>query len=137
MAELPATEGSLFVRTDFVDSTKWQLTLEAALAGNNDGFRAYVTAVDDEAFDGASWQKLRETVQATTPHASVLFVADREAMQGVHPILVIDVQAEERPPFRCAADQLWSVDNNLNLANMGWEEFSTAVDGSGVFRGFD
>jgi hypothetical protein len=31
---------------------------------------------------------------------------------------------------------MWSVENNLALSNMDFEEFATAVDGDGVFRGF-
>jgi len=42
-----------------------------------------------------------------------------------------------QPPFRCAAEELWSIDNNLNLANMDWEEFGNYVDADGVYRGFD
>lgn len=137
MAELPATDDSLLVRTDFGDESKWQLTLRAALAENNDGFRVYVTVVDNVAFDGASWQQLRDIVKATDRHASALFVVDKEAMRHPHPVRVVDLDPEERPPFRCTAAQLWSVDNNVNLANMDWEEFTTAVDGDGVFRGFD
>lgn len=37
-----------------------------------------------------------------------------------------------RPPR-----ELWSVDNNLNIANMDWEEFADNTDGDGIFRGFD
>jgi len=31
---------------------------------------------------------------------------------------------------------LWGVENNLNISNMDWEEFASAVDEGGVFRGF-
>jgi len=34
------------------------------------------------------------------------------------------------------AHELWSVDNNLNLANVDWDEFADNVDRAGVFRGF-
>jgi hypothetical protein len=30
----------------------------------------------------------------------------------------------------------WSVENNLSLANMDFEEFANAVDVDGLFRGF-
>jgi len=76
-------------------------------------------------------------VQATGQRAAVLFVADIEAMREPSPVRVVDLSPEGSLPFRCAATQLWSVDSNLNLANMDWEEFATAVDAVGVFRGFD
>ncbi|PKW27308.1 hypothetical protein ATL31_2146 [Phycicoccus duodecadis] len=51
--------------------------------------------------------------------AAVLFVADEQAVGPDHPVLVVDLGDDARPPFRCVAAELWSVDNNLNLANMG------------------
>jgi hypothetical protein len=39
--------------------------------------------------------------------------------------------------FRVIPSQMWSVQNNLSLANMDWEEFADNVDGDGIFRGFD
>ena len=52
-----------------------------------------------------------------------------------HPILVVDMsdtflsvaefpEIAGRTPFRCIPTELWSVDNNLNIANMGWEDFA-------------
>jgi hypothetical protein len=32
--------------------------------------------------------------------------------------------------------ELWGVENNLNIANMDWEDFAGRVDESGVSRGF-
>jgi hypothetical protein len=137
MAGLPITDDSLLVRTHFADQAAWERMVAAALAENQDGFRAYLAVVDDDTFEGASWEHLRAVVMAGGRHASVLFVVDEEALSGSHPVQVVDLSARDRPPFRCVAEQLWSVENNLNLANMDWEEFATAVDGHGVHRGFD
>jgi hypothetical protein len=41
-----------------------------------------------------------------------------------------------RAPFRCIPSELWGVDNNLNISNMDWEDFSGAAGEDGVFRGF-
>lgn len=136
MTALPSMEDSLLVRTDFADQLAWARTQQAALAPNEDGFRAYVTVIDEPSLAGASWEVVRACAREAERHAAVLFIADREALSGEHPILVIDLSDEQRPPFRCAAAGLWSVDNNLNLANMDWEEFASAVDNDGVHRGF-
>lgn len=137
MAGLPITDDSLLVRTYFADQAAWQRMLEAALAANEDGFRAYFAVVDDETFEGASWEVLRAAALTAGRHAAVLFVGDEEAMTRSHPVQVVDLSAGARPPFRCVAGQLWSVENNLNLANMDWEDFATAVNGEGVHHGFD
>ena len=59
------------------------------------------------------------------------FVADSVALTlPDHPVLVVDL-LDDRQPFRCILSELWGVENNLNLANLGWEECQ-----GGVFRGF-
>jgi hypothetical protein len=71
------------------------------------------------------------------PDAAVLFIADSTTLTSPdHPILVVDLM-ENRAPFRCIPGELWSVENNLNIANMDWEEFADAAGEDGVFRGFE
>jgi hypothetical protein len=41
-----------------------------------------------------------------------------------------------KPPFRCIPAEMWGVENNLNIANMDWEDFADEVDADGIFRGF-
>ena len=38
--------------------------------------------------------------------------------------------------FRVIPSEMWSVENNLSIANMDFAEFADAVDEDGVFRGF-
>ena len=136
MSGLPSTQDSLLVRTDFTDERAWQATEAAAVAENDDGFRAYVRIIDEPQFADSTWQALRQDVMALEEHAAVLFVVDGTALTDDHPILVVDLSDEPRAAFRCVAHELWGVDNNLNIANMDWQEFADNVDGGGVFRGF-
>lgn len=124
------------MRTDFTDEGAWQAAEAAALAENDDGFRAYVHIIDEPQFADSTWQALRQEVTALEEHAAVLFVVDGPALADAHPILVVDLSDEPRAAFRCVAQELWGVDNNLNIANMDWEEFADNVDGGGIFRGF-
>jgi hypothetical protein len=68
----------------------------------------------------------------------VLFIADRTSLTSPdHPVLVVDLaDGSGQRPFRCIAQELWSVDNNLNIANMDWEDFANAADLDGLFRSF-
>ena len=136
MSGLPSTQDSLLVRSDFTDVRAWRAAEEAALAENGDGFRAFVEVIDEPQFADSTWQALRQEARALKEHAAVLFVVDGAALADDHPILVVDLSDESRAAFRCVAHELWSVDNNLNLANMDWDEFADNVDGAGVFRGF-
>ncbi|MDR1186692.1 MAG: hypothetical protein LBK95_04450 [Bifidobacteriaceae bacterium] len=137
MAGLPPSEDSLLIRTDFEDDSAW-LELRAEVEEENaDGFAAYVEAVDDRAWAGVPWTELQRAVMAEAPHAEVLFAADSQAFTSDYPIQVVDLSGDGREPFRCAARELWGVDNNLNLANMDWDEFADAVGPDGVFHGFE
>lgn len=115
---------------------------------NEDGFRAYAEPVSDPAFDDASWEAVKAAVPANSHGASVLFIADSVSLGSPdHPVLVVDLsdtflpvaefpEVAGRTPFRCIPSELWSVDNNLNIANMNWEDFVAAAGDDGVFRGF-
>jgi hypothetical protein len=92
---------------------------------------------------------VKAAVPANSSGASVLFIADSISFSSPdHPILIVDLvdtflSVEEFPeiagrsPFRCIPSELWSVDNNLNIANMSWEDFAGVAGDDGVFRGFD
>ena len=136
MTGLPSTEASLLVRTDFNDDVAWEATKAAALAENDDGFRAYVHVVDDATLGEATWQDLRRATRALEHRAAVLFIVDRAALAGDHPIQVVDVSSDSRPPFRCVASELWGVDNNVNAATMDWEDYADNVESDGIYRGF-
>lgn len=136
MPTLPDSGCSLLVRTDFTNDVTWHKVSHDAQRENEDGFHAYVQPVNDRAFDGATWRTVKAAVPANDRGAMVLFIADSTALTAPdHPILVVDPLGTEQP-FRCVPSSLWSVENNLNIANMDWYEFACEVDTSGVFRGF-
>jgi len=136
MPVLPKTESSLLVRTTFADEKAWLNALSVVLTENDDGFRAYVEVVDDPVWENVDLDRLREAVLAAENQAAVLFVADQAALETDYPILVVDLDEVSHEPFRCVARELWGIDNNLNLANMNWEDFAGNVDPDSIFRGF-
>jgi hypothetical protein len=135
---LPVSDCSLLVRADFTSDEAWRRVSDEAQAEYEDGFRAYLQPVSDRAFDGAAWQLVKAAVPARSRGASVLFIVDATTLtRPDHAILVVDLRDGcGRLPFRCIPAELWGVDNNLNIANMDWEDFARAVDPDGVFRGF-
>ena len=138
MPSLPRSDSSLLVRTDFTRDDAWQQVSDEAQWENADGFRAYIVPVSDPAFDRATWKTVKAAVAANDHGASVLFIVDSTTLTSPdHPILAVSLLGSaDKAPFRCIPSELWSVDNNLNIANMSWEEFTSAVDEDGVFRGF-
>lgn len=136
MPTLPKLNTSLLVRTDFTSDETWQRVSGEAQRENEDGFQAFIEPVSDRAFDGAAWETVRAAVPVNDEGAAVLFIADATTFSAPdHPVLVVDLRAG-RPPFRCVPSELWGVENNLNVANMDWEDFASEVGEGGIFRGF-
>lgn len=132
---VPPVDSTPLIRTDFTDGAAWNHLCEAALAESPDGFAAAITPIDDSQFADASHKALISAVAGS--QAAILFVADAATLRHPdRPILCIDL-LDGNPPFRVVPAALWSVKNNLSLANMDFAEFAEAVDGEGVFRGFD
>jgi hypothetical protein len=134
MTDLP--DSSALVRTWFGDDTAWDSLVTEVQTPSADGFLAYVTLVNDPAFAGLTADAL------TTGHpagAFVSFLADQATLTSAeHPILAVWIY-DDRPdhePFRVVPAAMWSVENNINIANMDWPEFTRSVDEDGVFRGF-
>jgi hypothetical protein len=140
--------GTLLVRTDFTDDDAWdQVRDEATGEYGPDGFCAYVEPVSDPRWAGATWELVKAATPADDAGPCVLFVADSVTFTSPeHPILVIDLgdkilsvaefpEVADRTPFRCIPPALWEVENNLSIANLGWEDFADTVDDDGVYRG--
>lgn len=143
MAILPRLPlGCLLVRTDFSSDEAWLRLADEALAEYPDGFgevfAANIEPINDPAFSGATWQAVRAAVPPDDDGASVLFIADATTLASPdHPILAVDLLDDpDNAPFRCIPSELWSVEANINIANMDWADFADEVDDDGVFRGF-
>ena len=135
--KIPKTENTLALRTDFSDEAGWQKLCEAIQNPENssDDFTANVDFVSDRAFEGLTSKQLPASLSDDSQ--SFAFIVDKTALSSSErPILVVDLQDEPGQSFRVIASELWSVENNLSIANMGFEEFAGAVDQDGIFRGF-
>lgn len=138
MTALPSA--SVLVRTWFGDDSAWESLVLEAQTPSDDDFLARVVVVNDPVFEGLGAEALREQQPGG---ATVSFLADETTLtRADHPVLAVwvlpssDDAPTERSPFRVAPFALWSVENNINLANMDWEDFTSSVEGDGVFRGF-
>jgi len=133
MPQLPDAESALVVRTDFSNQSAWE-DVRREIAEPVEGFQASVHFVDDRAFADLSVPQL---VKAAGPDRSFLMVVDRTTtQQPEHPVLIIDLFDEPGRTFRALPSCVQSIENNLSIANMDFEEFARAADESGVFRGF-
>jgi hypothetical protein len=131
----PGDLHSLVLRTDFSSDSTWA-ELRSAIAAPQGEFRAMVTFVDDRRYERLTIETLLQMTR-TDPNRTFIFVADSEAMaRSDHAILVVDLRGDPGRTFRVVPPAMWSVQNNLYLANMDWEEFAESAGADGVFRGF-
>jgi tetratricopeptide (TPR) repeat protein len=133
--EIPATENTLALRTDFADEAAWS-ALCAVIQNPDADFTANVDLVNDPKYGGLQADQLLALLPADS-FQPIAFIIDREALtRPDHPILVVDLQDEPGRTFRVVGSALWAVENNLSIANMEFSEFAEAVDEDGIFRGF-
>ncbi|MBB2940544.1 hypothetical protein FB565_000248 [Actinoplanes lutulentus] len=133
---LQDSEFSLVIRTDFAHSGEW-VRIRSAIAEpqTEDEFAALVTFVDDPANDGLTVPRLLEKVPAGSNHA-IAFLVDAKALTHPDsPVLVVNIR--DGATFRAVPSEMWTVQSNLALANMDWEDFATSVNDDGILRGFD
>ena len=133
MKRLPATEDSLVLRTDFSDDAVWD-SVCAAISAPVGEFQAQLSCVSDIAYDGLTVERLLKLKHGD--HGFVFIVDSVAITDPEMPVLVVDLEDEPGRTFRVVPSQMWSVENNLSLANMEFSEFADAVDQTGVFRGF-
>jgi hypothetical protein len=135
MKDLPDSEDSLVVRTDFSDEPAWARICREIEAPVGE-FRAYVSYVSDPDFAELSSSALT-SLGRRGPYRSFMFVVDRLSLTDAeHPILVLDLADEPGRFFRVIPHEMWSVENNLSLSNMDFSDFADSADSDGIFRGF-
>ncbi|MER6442398.1 hypothetical protein ABT275_39705 [Streptomyces sp. NPDC001185] len=136
MKQLPSTLEALVVRTDFSADGAWDALWAVLYSPSRDGFLANVALVDDRRYEGLTPEQAIDLIHPAYRHP-LLVLADSVAVTSTDlPLLVVDLRGGRGRCVRVVAAELWSIENNLSGANMDFEEFTSAVDDDGVFRGF-
>ncbi|MFE9429061.1 DUF6924 domain-containing protein [Kitasatospora sp. NPDC006697] len=125
---------TLLIRTDYTDQAGWDELRTLLATPSEEGFLAEVELVEREDYADLPVDRLLDLLPAAD-NPRVLLVADRTTFSSHElPVLVVDLPKHRE--LRAVASQLWSVENNLALANMDFEEFERETEEDGVFRGF-
>lgn len=134
---IPETPDAPLIRTDFADDAAWESLLQRLRepVGKME-FLANFTPVSEPSFSGAPPKTLLDAVPAGSPHR-ILLVSDTHTMTDPrHPVLVVELHGAGRT-FRAEPGSVQSIENNLTIANMDWDEFAERIDAEGVFIPFD
>jgi hypothetical protein len=143
-----------FVRTDFSDDTKWR-SLCAAVTAPQDASGAqrfaYVDLIDDSKYRDLTplllvnslpddyskyFVLVADAASFSDSESTVLVVNFFPQFAESYSVLPRDRVATDIETFRAAPNTIQSIENNLSIGNMGFEEFAESVDVDGVFRGF-
>jgi len=134
MSKIPGDTASILVRTCFTRPQSWRRLQHALRTPSpGEGFLPTLDEVDDPAWEDAS----PEDVLAAAGEFRVVVVADEKALsEPGFPALVLRRIDSQVHRIRAVATEMWSIENNLSLFNMDFEDFIRSADEDGVFRGF-
>lgn len=107
----------------------------SAMGAQQGDFSANISPIDDSSFEGVT--PGQASVMAVAAGHAICLLVDGDALSHPdHAFLVVEAANVEARAFRCVPEQTWSVENNLSLANMDFDDFVRATDATGTFRGF-
>ena len=130
----PSEYATPLLRTEYSMEERWRDLLERIATPSPDGFLANVTVVSDPRLDGMTADDIQGLASAGRRPILTLVADTRALTDDGFPILVVDTYGRDQRSFRVTAACLWSVENNLSLANLDWEDFADNVDPDGVYR---
>jgi hypothetical protein len=137
MKPIPETEHPLVLRTDFSNQSAWErICAEIQKPVGIFRFRANVGFLDDVEYSGITKVELLELIPEDYSHSFIILVDQMAISHPDHSLLVVDLYEKSGREFRAVPSQVQSIENNLSIANMDFEEFAGAVEEDGVFRGF-
>lgn len=143
MKPLPVTYASAVLRVDFEDDDAWQRVRDAALAPFSPA-DSHLAVLDDRDYEGLDLTGLAEAPKNYEERVLIVFDAQSRE-QPDNPLLLIDWLADEDEDdeehfipraVRVLPGQVQTVETNLTLGNMDFEDFAEKTDADGIFRGF-
>lgn len=146
------------IRCDYSDDRLWEIMKTQIAIPRTDPlssmeFTANIRFEEDSSFRNLSYLEIVRRLPDDYP-GFVLFLVDTKSIQEQeHPLLVVgfspmgqssddfsrtpkETPSEDIKTFRAIPSTIPSIENNLSIANMDFDDFSKAVDTDGVFRGF-
>jgi hypothetical protein len=139
MKQLPKTAYAAVVRTDFEKQEAWETICEllrAPVYDSGEAFYAYVELIEDRDYRDLSEEELMALVPDDYGHSFVCVVDRTAVVNPEFPVLIIDLYEARGRSFRAIPSKIQSIENNLSIANMDFEDFAESVDADGIFRGF-
>ena len=137
LTPLPQTEKPLVLRTDFSNQTAWEaIRIEVQKPVGIFLFRANIEILDEVEHSGITKEQMLNLLPSNYNHNFIVIVDQITMTHPEHPLLIVDLYENPGQEFRAIPSAVQSIENNLSIANMDFEEFAENVDEDGIFRGF-
>jgi hypothetical protein len=137
MNKIGKTEDALVLRTDFSNEEKWQEICKAIETPEPiENFKANVTFLSDAQYQDISTEKVISLIDPED-HWFAFIVDEVTINSPDHPVLALDFLEDPGNSFRVIPSEIWGVENNLSMSNMGFSEFTENLESDGIFRGFE
>jgi len=140
------------LRSDFSDDAAWARVVaevtKGADFGPGESYTPIIQPIEDGAFQGATSESLTE--QHDGQAFGYVLLADSRTMReaatsGELTVVYVDLSVEPEDAaefgyelgraFRCAVGEVATVEANLSISNLDFEDFADYVDQDGVYRG--
>lgn len=125
------------LRTNFSNNIIWETICERiSLPESENGFIANVIFINNLEYERIDQKNIASILPPGYEH-DIIFLVDKETVNdNEYPVLCVGLEENLGESFRVIPSHIWSVENNLSLVNMEFNEFLESVDHNGVFRGF-
>ncbi len=130
---IPKTDKALLFRTDYSNELQWRSLKEIVQKPGE--YFTEVEIINNNKLESVKIDKIMALVQKTTKHTYMFIVDSITINHPDKPILVVDLFTSPGQSFRIVASKLWSVENNLSIANLDFEDFMENVDKENIYRG--
>jgi hypothetical protein len=135
----PKTANPAVIRTDFGNQQAWEAIcglIRAPAHEGSDTFYAHVEFLEDDDYRNLSTESILAMLPRDYEHTFLFIVDSATVSSPDFPILVVDLCESRGRTFRAIPSRIQSIENNLSISNMDFEEFAEDIDEDGIFRGF-
>ncbi|MDP3928412.1 MAG: hypothetical protein Q8R57_05280 [Bacteroidota bacterium] len=137
MKENQVTKNANLIRTDFSDENIWKEVLKTITTPSKDyGFVSYVTPINDIENQFKTPEHLIANLPKDYKFSFLILFDSLTVIHKDNILLCVDLSDKQHKSFRVKPCDLWMIENNLSVANMDFEEFSTSLDSNQIFDGF-
>lgn len=134
---LPSTENVMLLRAHYSNDEKWKkIKTEISTPDPDDGFIAYLTFVENPKFDDLPLEILLPKIPRNYCHPIILIADQITFNDEDRTILCVDLVEIPGQYLRVIPSEIWSIENNLSISNMEFQDFADCQDENGIFRGF-